>query len=92
MKLVFLMISFLIFCVSIGALISIVVFCIDVFRWHSQEKRLKIVPSAQELPDEFKEISKESEVKNDAGVSPVSDRTDAGQSDSSAVFASWLQS
>lgn len=88
MKVICLMISFLIFCLSIGALVSIFIFCIDVLRWHGQEKRLKIVPSAQQLPDEFKEV-KESEVKQDERSSSKSDRADAGQSDSSAIFTLW---
>lgn len=96
MKLIFLMIAFLIFCISIGALCSVVIFAFDVFRWHSQEKRLQIVPSAQELPDEFKDIPNESEVKDDArsdsGSTSEHDSANDGEPDSPVVFSSWLQS
>ena len=40
--------SFLILCVSIGALVSIVIFAVDVIKWHSREERFKVVPSALE--------------------------------------------
>lgn len=53
MSLIYLSLSFLFFCVSIGAVISIFVFIIDVFKWHNREERVKVVPSIQKLPDDL---------------------------------------
>ncbi len=99
MSLIFLSVAFVLFCVGIGAIVSIFVFVIDVIKWHNSEKRSVIIPSAQILPDELKndkDNSIESEVNDHAGrdssCSSVSDRADAGQPNSSAIFSSWLQS
>ncbi|MDE5854631.1 MAG: hypothetical protein K2H19_06165 [Ruminococcus sp.] len=98
MALIQLCFSFLIFCVAIGSLVSIFVFIIDVIKWHKKEERVKIVPSVQKLPDE---LTKESEVKEDAPRDNNRNRGDnsdsssdnsanAGQSSASALFDSWL--
>lgn len=100
MSLIYLSLSFLFFCVAIGAVISIFVFIIDVFKWHNREERVKVVPSIQKLPDD---LLKESEVKKDVprdtdgnrgdDTNSSSDNSaDAGKSDTSALFDSWLQS
>ena len=54
MSLIFLSVAFVLFCVGIGAIVSILVFVIDVIKWHNSEKRSVIIPSAQILPDELK--------------------------------------
>lgn len=53
--------SILFLCVSIGAIVSIFIFAIDVLRWHDPEKKTVITPSNS--TDE----SLESEVTEDAG-------------------------
>jgi hypothetical protein len=73
---------------SFGAFISILTFVKDVSKWHRAEKKVKVVPSA--LEDE-----KESEVKEDERYnSDTSDNDSAngGQSVTSVVLPSWLQS
>lgn len=91
-------IGFLIFCVAIGSLVSVVIFVIDIIKWHKKEERVKIVPGVQKLPDE---LLKESEVKKDAPRDNNGNRGDnsntspdnsanAGQSNTSAIFDSWL--
>ncbi len=73
--------SILFLCVSIGAIVSIFIFAIDVLRWHDPEKKTIITPS--NLPDES---DIESEVTEDAGND--NDR----EHHTSAVPFSWGQS
>lgn len=98
MALIQLCFSFLIFCVAVGSLVSVLIFVIDVIRWHKREERVKIVPSVQNLPDE---LTKESEVKENAAGDNNGNRgnnsdsspdnsANAGKSDTSAIFDSWL--
>ena len=100
MALIQLMLSFLLLCVSIGAVGSFFVFLFDVIRWHKREERVKVRGSAEKLPDEF---IKESEVNengqsersyngsggSDTNAAPA-DTAESRQSDTSAFFDAWL--
>lgn len=88
MKLIFFAIFIVLFCVALGALASIIVFCVDVFMWHNKEKRVVVIPSAEKLTEE-------SEVKDNGRNNSDTSDTDtanAGQSDPSTVLPSWLRS
>lgn len=79
MALIKLMLGLLIFFVSIGAIVSIVTFLVDVIKWHDREVPVKVRPSNEPVPD--KDYT-ESEVSN------VGD--DAGKYNSSTVLGSGL--
>lgn len=79
---------FLLF-LAFGAAGSFIIFSVDVIKWHKKEERVKVVPSAQELPDE---LLKESEVKEDVEQSQRSDNGNGGSdSDTSAADAAELR-
>ena len=100
MVLIQVMISFLLLCVSFGAVGSFFVFLIDVMKWHKREERVKVRGSAEKLPDEF---IKESEVNengqpersdngsggSDTNTAPA-DTAESRQPDTSAFFDAWL--
>lgn len=100
MALIQVMISFLLLCVSFGAVGSFFVFLIDVMKWHKREERVKVRGSAEKLPDEF---IKESEVNengqpersgngsggSDTNTAPA-DAAGSRQPDTSAFFDAWL--
>lgn len=77
-------IGLLIFFVAIGALTSIGAFFIDVMKWHDPEEKVKIKPSNDV----------ESEVNTSGNDTDIADndRINAGESDTSAFSAPWLQS
>lgn len=87
MALIQVMISFLLLCVSFGAVGSFFVFLIDVMKWHNREERVKVRGSAENLPDEF---IKESEV-NENGQLERSDNGSGG-SDTNAAPADTAES
>ena len=82
------MIGLYIFVLCFGAVISIFSFVKDVSKWHRAEKRVHVVPSALEDIEESEVIEHE-RVNSDTSNT---DRADDGQSNSSAVLPSWLQS
>ena len=84
-----------------GAVGSFLIFAVDVIKWHKKEERVKVVPSAQKLPDK---LLKESEVKEDdrqsqrssdgnrgdSSDTSAADPAGSGQPDTSALFDTWL--
>ncbi|MCR5599125.1 MAG: hypothetical protein K6G33_00060 [Ruminococcus sp.] len=76
------MLVLLIFALNICSLISVLIFAVDVIKWHDKEKRVKITPSKQSVPPE--KIVTESE------VTEVGD--DDGKYNTSAFLGSGLQS
>lgn len=100
MALIQLMFSFLLFCVSIGAVGSFFVFLFDVIKWHKREERVKVRGSAEKLPDilttesEVIESGQSERSDNGSGGSDTNsspaDEAGPGQPDTSAFFDSWL--
>lgn len=81
MALIKLMLCFLLFCISIGALSAIFVFIVDVWKWHDREERVKVQPSNEVNPNK------------DYTESEVSDVGEYGHEyNSSAFLGSGLQS
>ncbi len=100
MALIQLMLSFLLLCVSIGAVGSFFVFLFDVIKWHKREERVKVRGSAEKLPDilttesEVIEYGQSERSDNGSGGSDTNstpaDEAGPGQPDTSAFFDSWL--
>lgn len=100
MALIQLMLSFLLLCVSIGAVGSFFVFLFDVIKWHKREERVKVRGSAEKLSDilttesEVIESGQSERSDNRSGGSDTNstsaDEAGPGQSDTSAFFDSWL--
>lgn len=58
-----LMLSFLLFALACGAFVSIVVFAVDVLKWHDKESRVTIQPSNSEaITAQSESNTEESEV------------------------------
>lgn len=68
----------LLFALALGAFASIVIFVIDVIRWHDREEVVKIVPSNSPEPEEAKI---ESEV--------IDNVTESDEHNTSTLFGSW---
>ena len=79
MALIKLMLGLLIFCVSIGAIVSIGTFLVDVIKWHDREEKVVIVPSAQDPEQEIE-------------VKEVEDSGSDGEYNSSTVPFPWSES
>lgn len=84
------MFSLLIFFISIGALVSILIFVFDVLKWHDREDRVKVVPSKSPEPEKKDNANVYQKDYTESEVSNVGD--DAGQYNSSAFLGSGLQS
>lgn len=56
--------SFLLFCVAVGAIISVFVFIIDVIKWHDKEEKVVVVPSANDDCEEVIEYERDTETSN----------------------------
>jgi len=62
-----LMLGLLIFCVSIGAIVSIGTFLVDVIKWHDREVPVKVKPSNEPVPAKDYTESEVSNVGDDVG-------------------------
>ena len=88
--------SMFFFVLTICAFISVIIFVIDVFRWHDREEKVIITPSAHADLIESEVITDDKRnIELSRGDDPASsdtDRTSEGQSDTSALSSSWLRS
>lgn len=71
----------LLFALALGAFASIVIFVIDVIRWHDREEQVIIKPSHVPDPLEPEEEIIESEVIDSA--------TESDEHNTSTLFGSW---
>lgn len=46
-----LMFSLVLFALACGAFVSIVIFAIDVLKWHDKESKVEVIPSNLDAPD-----------------------------------------
>lgn len=74
------------FALSLGSFISIIIFVVDVFRWHDNETKTVIVPSNS---PELKTESNESEVKEDER--DKRDVIESSESNSSTFSFTWSE-
>lgn len=80
--------SFLLICLAVGALVSAVIFAIDVIRWHDKETKVKITPS--KLPEEvIADIMKSEEVKENER--DQRDAAESGECDTSPFYGAWSE-
>lgn len=81
--------ALLIFALALGALVSIIIFAIDVIKWHEREEKVEIVPSKspEEVIGEILVNYKEGEVNKDERSTVQS-----GEYNTSTVSFPWCKS
>lgn len=85
LTLIKLLFCFLLLCLAFGSVCSIVIFAVDVLKWHDKESKVSILPSAsEELTTQSEQNTSESEV--------ISNAYESGQHNTSAVPFSGSES
>lgn len=79
---------FLLFSLAVGALISVGIFAVDVFRWHDKETKVKITLSKS--PEEvIADIMKSEEVKENER--DQRDASESGECNTPPFYGTWSE-
>lgn len=78
---------FLLFSLGVGALISVGIFAVDVFRWHDKETKVKIQPS-NDVEKIVNDIL-ESEVKENER--DQRDASESGECNTPPFYGTWSE-
>lgn len=79
---------FLLFSLAVGALISVGIFAVDVFRWHGKETKVKITSSKS--PEEvIADIMKSEEVKENER--DQRDASESGECNTPPFYGTWSE-